>query len=266
MATYLKELVIEKVALVDEGSCSDAHIKLFKRKSEEGGKPMKFEDILKSLPEDQQAVVKQAMEDAKAELPEGACSAEDKKKLEDDLAVEKAKTEKLEDEVAKAKGQTQTEEDILKNANLDPAVKALVESSLSKAKAAEAAVVKMREEKLEAEYIGKAKEVNLIPEADTKVVSLLKSINGVDGAVDAVMDILKSANELISKGQAFGELGANGDQGSLANGSADAAWAEIEKAADSLVVKGQVSKAKAIEMAIAQNPKLYDAYVAALKK
>lgn len=264
MATFLRDLVIEKVALVDEGSCSDAHIKLFKRKTE-GGKSMKLDEILKSLPQEQQDVVKQALADAKAELPEGAASAEDKKKLEDDLATAMAKNKTLEDEVAKAKQPQQSEEEILKNADLDPALKALVESSINKAKAAEAAIVKMREEKLEAEYIGKAKEVNFIPEADTKVVALLKSIGGVEGAVEATMDILKSANELISKGQMFQEVGANGDQGSLATGNAEAAWGEIEKAAKELVVKGQVSESKAIEMAIEQNPALYNAYVDALR-
>ena len=258
MPTLLKDLVITKVALVDEGACSDAHIKFFKRK-EGGNKNMTVEEIIKSLPADQQTVINKALEDAKAELPEGALSAEDKAKLDAQHNAEMQKAKQTA-KVTSAEGDAET---LLKSADLDPAVKAILESQIAKAKASEIMLMKMQEERDQATFLAKAKEVNLIPEAESKVVDLLKSIKGVDGAVDAVMDILKSANTLIEKGKVFGEVG-TGEGANVGTSSAEA-WDAIEKAANALVVKGQVSKEKSIEMVINQQPELYNAYVNALK-
>lgn len=269
MAQKLTDLVITKVALVDEGSCSAAHIKLYKRK-EEGGTIMSFEEILKSLPADQAAVVQDAITKAKGELPEGAMSAEDKIKMEEDkkkLALEKQAAMGEVESLKKAKDPGTSEEDILKNANVDPALKSLIEKSLAKSKAAEAQILKMKEEQDAQVCIAKAKEVSFIPEADTKVVDLLKCVKDVAGAQDMVMDVLKSASALIEKGNAFGEFGTAGANGSgtSASSSSDQAWSLIEKAADALVVKGQVTKAKAIEMVMKQQPKLYNDYLVALR-
>lgn len=259
MATKLTNLVITKVALVDEGSCSAAHIKLYKRK-EGGNSVMTFEEIMKSLPEDQRKVVEDQMAAAKAEVPAGALSAEDKAKLE------KAKQDALtENATLKKQINGESDEDILKSANLDPAVKAIIEKNMAKARASELEILKMKEERENTEFVNKAKEVSLIPEADTKVVDLLKSIRGIDGAAEKVMDILKSANTLIEKGGVFKELGAGGSAG-VSTVASEAAWAAIEKAAQDLVVKGvAVTKEKAMDLVLEQQPKLYSAYVEALR-
>lgn len=265
MPTKLKNLVITKVALVDEGSCSVAHIKLYKRK-EEGGTKMEFEDILKALPEDQRAVVQAEIEKAKTMMPEGALTAEEAKALAAEKATAETEKKAAMDEVENLKKQInggQTDEEILKSANLDPAIKAILERNIAKSKAAEAQIKKMKEEQEQATFIAKAKEVSLIPEADTKVVDLLKSVNGVEGAVDKVMDILNAANAIIAKGKTFTEFGTTGTQG--VDNAAEQAWAAIEKAADELVMKGTVSKAKAIEIVTANRPELYNAYVNALR-
>lgn len=254
MKTKLKNLVITKVALVDEGSCSAADIQLYKRKSE-GGNKMTFDEVIKSLPEDQQKIVTAEVAKAKDMLPEGAMSAEEAAKL-------KAQHEA---EMKKSKEPKESPEDILKNANLDPAVRELVEKSLARSKAAEMAVIKMQEEKRDAELVAKSSSLSKIPEADTKVLNFLKSISGVAGAVDTAMDIFGTANTLIEKGAAFQEVGSNGNAGSANTESADAAWAAIEKAANDLVVKAQVSKQKAITMVMEQQPELYAAYTEALR-
>lgn len=262
----MKVSKISSVDLVGEGSCGDAHITLYKNK--EGGQGiMDFETLKKSLTPEELAVVEAEIAKAKAELPEGAMSSEDKKKLEDDK-------KKVEGEVTKLKGEVETlkksanggqsEEDILKNADLDPAVRAILESNIAKAAAAEVAILKMQETAEQAEFIAKAKEVSFVPEADTKVVELFKSIKGVDGAVDKVMDILKSVNTVIAKGAAFKELGTT-HQGAASNTSSEEAWAVIEKEANALVAKGQVTKAKSIQMVIEQNPALYKTYTDALR-
>jgi hypothetical protein len=267
MPQKLKVRKISSVDLVPEGSCGEAHITLIKNKEGKGGNSnMNWEELKKSLTPEELALVEAEIAKAKAEMPE-----DKKKALEDALA---AKTT-ADAEVAKMKGELETlkksssqpssEEDILKNANLDPAVKAILETSIQKAKAAELAIKKMQEEKENQEFVAKAKEVTFIPEADTKVVELLKSVKGVEGAVDKVMDILKAVNTVIAKGGAFKEVGTNGNGTVGVEGSSEQAWAEIEKAADALVVKGQVNKAKAIEIVIDQQPALYQKYVDALR-
>ena len=109
-----------------------------------------------------------------------------------------------------------------------------------------------------------ASEVSFIPEADTKVVELIKSIKGDNGAVDKVKDILKSVNTVIAKGATFKEFGTSSQEATVTT-SSDEAWAVIEKAAADLVVKGKVSKAISIQMAIVQNPDLYKTYTDALR-
>lgn len=256
MKNKLSNLVITKVAFVDEGSCSVADIKLFKRKPE-GGVTMTFDEVLKSLPEDQQAIVKAKMTEETAKLPAGALSADEASKL------------KLthEEELKKAKEPVNTEnpDEILKNANLDPAVRILVEQSLAKSKAAEVAILKMKEEQTNNEMIAKSASLTNLPETTEKVLPFLKSIAGVEGAVDAAMAILGSADAIIAKGAAFTEVGAKGNNGSTA--SSDEAWAKIEKAAQGMVSKSTngLTQSAAVTMVMAQQPELYSAYLEALR-
>lgn len=274
MAQKLKMSKIKSVDLVGEGSCGDAHITLFKGKD---GDHMGFNEFFNSLTTAEQQIVTAEINKAKAQLPEGAMSAEDSKKLADEKAAAEAAKKQAEDnllskqkELDDAKkaapvAKSKTDEEILKDANLDPAVKEILERAIAKSKAAEEQVLKAKQKEEEAAFIAKAKEVPFVPEANTKLVDLFKSINGVEGAVDAVMDILKSVNTVVSNGAAFKEIGNNGNAGTVGD-TADAAWAKIEKAADEYVAKGQsVSKSKAIDMVIAEQPKLYDAYVNALR-
>lgn len=272
MAQKLKVYKISSVDLVGEGSCNDAHITLYK--SKEGGKGiMEFSELKKSLTPEELACVEAEIAKAKTEptcpdcgKPMSQCTCK---------ADLKAKKDAAEGEVAKLKGEIETlkksanldgqsDEDILKSANLDPAVRAILERTIAKSKAAEAEVIKAKEAQETADFVAKAKEVSFVPESDTKVVELFKSIKGVDGAVDKVMDILKSVNTVIAKGATFNEFGSS-NQGAASNTSSEAAWAAIEKAANDLVVKGQVTKAKSIQMVIEQNPALYKTYTDALR-
>lgn len=272
MARKLIVTKIKSVDLVGEGSCNDAHISLYK--SKQGGIIMNYEELKKSLTPEELTIVEAEIAKAKGEIPEGFMSPEEKKKLEeekkmaeDEKATAEAMVAKMTTEIEVLKStsaQAQSEEEILKSADLAPAIRTILESNIAKAKAAEVAIKKMQENANQLEFIAKAKEVSFVPEADTKVVALLKSINGIDGAVEGVMDILKSVNTIIEKGVAFKELG-TASTGAASNSSEDEAWSVIEKAADSLVVKGQVTKAKAIEMVIEQQPELYNTYVKALK-
>ena len=178
MAKKLTNLKITKVSLVDEGACSAAHITLFKQKK--GGSEMTFEEMMESLSEEQQAIIKakfdaqnEELEKAKEECSEKEQELEEAKKAfsEKEEELEKVKQEKKdletkaseteeeedlaieansEDGVTKAKEEL-TEEEILKN--VDPAVKEMIQKAKSEAEVHKQALIKMKEEKEEKEKI-----------------------------------------------------------------------------------------------------------------
>lgn len=262
MPTKLKNLIITKVALVDEGSCSAADIKLYKRKEGGNVNMLTFDEVVKSLPAEQQTVITEAVVKAKAELPTGAMSAEDATKTRAQMMAAEARAKKAEEEMAKSKTPAAGDsvEDILKRDDLDPVMKATFTAIYNEAQVQKGLIQKMKEEQENATIIAKASGLEHLPEKDTKVIEFLKSIKGVDGAVDAAIGILKSAEDLIAKGAAFTEIGS----GSAA-GSTNDAWAKIEKMADEMVKTQTITKAKAITDVIKQKPELYKAYMDSLE-
>lgn len=249
MATKLKNLVITKVALCDEGACSAAHIQLFKRR--EGGNNMNFEEIMKSLTPEQQAIVK-------AKMAETNKAAEDKKagELKTQMDTLEADNTKLKDDLAKARTSDATPEseaDILKT--LDPAVRAIVEKSRLQAQAAEESVKKMREEQINREAIAKAKTViNLGTEAE--LADLYKSLSNADAKLcEQTFTLLTKANTLIEKSAMFTEAG-SGHEGNEVD-----AWDKVEKAASEIAKTRNITKAKAISAVMEEQPDLYKAYI-----
>lgn len=263
MATKLKNLVITKVALVDEGSCSAAHIKLYKRK--EGGSIMKFEDIMKALTPEQQAVVNAEIEKAKTACAEESKAALDKA-AEDLKAAEDAKTlaeqekENAMSELNKMKQEAnKSEEDILKN--VDPAVRAILEKSRAQAAAAEAAVRKMKEEQDTAEAIAKAKELPNLGTGEEELSSVLKSLKATDEKLfNTVFGIMKSADAVIAKGAAFEEKGTSQEGNGNIQKAADA-WAKIETAAAEIAKSRNITKEAAVSVVIEEQPDLYRSYL-----
>lgn len=263
MATKLKNLVITKVALVDEGSCSAAHIKLYKRK--EGGSIMKFEDIMKALTPEQQAVVNAEIEKAKcagkeeskAELDK---AAEDLKAANEAKALAEKEKETANAELAKMKQEAnKSEEDILKN--VDPAVRAILEKSRAQAAAAEAAVRKMKEEQDTAEAIAKAKELPNLGTGEEELSSVLKSLKATDEKLfNTVFGIMKSADAVIAKGAAFEEKGTSQEGNDNIQKAADA-WAKIETAAAEIAKSRNITKEAAVSVVIEEQPELYRSYL-----
>lgn len=290
MPTKLKHLVITKVALVDEGACSAAHIKLYKRK--EGGiYTMELEEVLKLIPEDQREAAKAAIEKAKAdaakaasvkaaddaedaidgglddamENPDGTPKKDTKKKS---VAKVAAKIKGLNAEITKLKGATttKTEDELLKS--VDPAIRAILEKAKNQAAAAEAAVLKMKDETDTQESLAKAKELPNIGAKSEDLAKSFKALKKLDEKVfNDVFDVLKSANALIADGNPLGELGASGvavDDVALTK-AADVAWTAIEKKADDIKKTANCSKEQAISKAITANPELYKQYLNNLK-
>lgn len=257
MATKLKNLVITKVALVDEGSCSAAHIKLYKRK-EGGNSIMNFESIMKALTPEQQAVVNAEIESAKTEAKEEVKTELDK--VAADLTEAEKEKAEVEAELAKLKkANTSTDEDILKS--VDPAVRAIIEKSRAQAAAAEAAVRKFKDEQEHTEAINKAKELPNLGAKEEELATVLKSLKGTDAKLyETVFGIMKSANTIIEKGAAFGELGTNKEGDTSIQKAADA-WAKIEKAAVEISKSRSMTKEAAISVVISEQPELYKSYL-----
>lgn len=268
MPSKLKGLVITKVALVDEGACSAAHVKLFKRRSEGGQGVMNFDEVMKSLTEEERALVQAEIDKAKADLPEGAMSAEDKKALEEKLAASegdlaKAKDEKaaVEEELNKAKqaGQ-QDEEELLKN--VDPAVRALIEKQKARATAAEQAARTALDAQETQEALAKAKELPNISTDTDALAGIIKTLKTkAPEVLDPIMGVLKAANTAVENSL----LNPIGSDGGSIPGDADKAWAEIEKAAAEIAKSSNISKEAAISKVVSTNTELYNKYLSTLE-
>lgn len=239
MAKLLTDLVIDRVDLVDEGSNSEAFIKLYKRRTTS----MNFEELLKSLPEDQATLITAEIAKAKTaadvEIKKAKAETETAKA---ETATVKAEAEKATSEVEKSK----STEEIIKS--LDPAVQAIFKSLEDKKTAAEAIAKQLKEDQEKEEAVAKAKELKALPADEAKLVEIAKS------ASPEVYEILKAASKLIADSEVLKEKGNNN------KGEVDA-WSKIEKAATDLAKKDGLTQAKAIAAVIKEQPELYKDYL-----
>ena len=290
MAKKLTNLKITKVSLVDEGACSAAHITLFKQKK--GGSEMTFEEMMESLSEEQQAIIKakfdaqnEELEKAKEECSEKEQELEEAKKAfsEKEEELEKVKQEKKdletkaseteeeeeeeedtlaievnsEDGVTKAKKEL-TEEEILKN--VDSAVREMIQKAKSEAEIHKQAVLKMKEEKEIAEVTEIAKSLSGVGTEETKMVSMLRKAKSLDVELYAeVLKALQVANNIIADSELLKEKGQ-----SFAGNDVDA-WSKVDAKADEIAKTRGVSKAKATNIVIDEFPELYQAYLDSLR-
>lgn len=285
MAKKLTNLKITKVSLVDEGACSAAHITLFKQKK--GGSEMTFEEMMESLSEEQQAIIKakfdaqnEELEKAKEECSEKEQELEEAKKAfsEKEEELEKVKQEKKdletkaseteeeddlaveadsEDGVTKAKKEL-TEEEILKN--VDPAVKEMIQKAKSEAEIHKQALIKMKEEKEVAQLTEIAKSINNVGTEEAQLVSMLKKAKSVDVEFyNEVLKTLQVANNIIADSELLKEKGQ-----SFAGNDVDA-WSKVDAKADEIAKARNVSKAKATNIVIDEFPELYQAYLDSLR-
>lgn len=287
MAKKLTNLKITKVSLVDEGACSAAHITLFKQKK--GGSEMTFEEMMESLSEEQQAIIKakfdaqnEELEKAKEECSEKEQELEEAKKAfsEKEEELEKVKQEKKdletkaseteeeeeadlaveadsEDGVTKAKKEL-TEEEILKN--VDPAVREMIQKAKSEAEVHKQAVLKMKEEKEIAEVTEIAKSLSGVGTEETQMVSMLRKAKSLDVELYAeVLKALQVANNIIVDSELLKEKGQ-----SFAGNDVDA-WSKVDAKADEIAKTRGVSKAKATNIVIDEFPELYQAYLDSLR-
>lgn len=245
MAQLLVDLMIDRVDLVDEGANSEAFIKLYKRRNKE----MTFEELLKSLPEEQATLINDEMKKVdEAKLEEYMAKA--KLEAEAEIATIKAEAEA---EIAKAKEEAiskskteETPEDIIKS--LDPAVQAIFKSLEEKKIAAETIAKQLKEDQEKEETIAKAKELKALPVDESKLFDIAKA------ATPEIYEVLKSVSKALEDSEIFKEKGNN------SKGDVDA-WSKIEKAAATVAERDGITKAKAIAVVMKEQPELYKEYL-----
>lgn len=282
MSFILENLVINRVDLVDEGANSAAFIELYKRK--EQSDKMELQEIIAKMKPEHAAIVEAAIakaaedlkvaEDAKTVAEEAATKAmEDLKTSNESLEGTKTELETLKATMPmecdgtddgecddngmckvcgkprkKAKaGAAFDEAETMKS--MPKEAREMFAKMKAQKEAAEEEVRKAKEAEKTAEAVAKAADLKNLPIEHDKLVGLLKS------ASPDVVDLLGVVNAAIN-GTVLGEVGKSQQSG----GGADA-WTKIEAKAADIEKRDTVTKAKAITIAVRENPDLYKEYL-----
>ena len=253
MSYLLKDLVLDRVDLVDEGANSEASIELYKRK----GYTMNFEEILSKMKPEHAAVIQAeiakstgAQVDATqidtltAELTK---AKEDLANAEEALAkaTEEKPADKEDDEGCEKKGGFD-EEETLKS--MPTEIREYVTKMRLQKETAEAELIKARDAEKNSEAIAKAAELKSLPIESGKLVDVLKRCDS------DMVDVLTAINAAIDS-TVLKEVG-----GTSINKSTDA-WAKIEKKAQEIADRDSITVAKATSTVIKENPELYKEYL-----
>ncbi len=278
---WLKNLMIDRVDLVDEGDNPQAWVSIFKRKNSDGGESEKkeerviekfmkgleglvsklkgddsvptFEEMLKGLSEDQQTAIKKAVEaQVVKELEDTKKSEEEEAKKKEE--ADEAEAKKKEEEEEAKKEEDEEEEEMMKK--LPENVRKIIEKSNARVAAAEKVTKQLQDEAENQVYVIKAKQFDRLAVTADELGPILKQAAGAGkDALGKLEAVLKAANEAASRGDALEEeIGKGGTTGSGGD-----SWAKIEAAADELVVKSgaEMTKEQAITKIIKMKPSLY---------
>lgn len=263
MPNLMIDLIVDRVDLVDEGANSQAFIKLYKRK--ETDLVMDLNEILAKMKPEHAEVIKTELAKAKKQADDAESKAEEAQEKLDGVTEDMEKAKKQLEDLQKrnteletvAKGKNTPEpsfEEVLKG--LDPSVQAVFKSLNAQKEAAEAVAKAAAEKAANDEAIAKAKELKSLPIDEAKLVDVVKGVS------PEIFDILKSASAAIEESGLFSEIGKSKSNGAAPNtGDANESWGKIEKAAEKIAEEQKVTKQKAIELAIKQNPALYREYL-----
>lgn len=277
MPYELKDLVIDRVDLVDEGANSAAFIELYKRKENE--EPMDFEEILSKMKPEHASVIQQALEAKDADLAKARTDLDAAKQsltdkdteltaANDALAKANAELETLKAKGAEGEPADEDGEGVEpgKSANFDETetlksmpegVRAMFEKMRAQKEAAEEQVRKAAEREAEANAIAKAASLKAIPVEQEKLVGILKS------CTPEVVDLLTTINSAI-EATVLDEVGKNRGNGaatSTSSNTSDEAWDKLEKKAEEIAKRDSVTKEKAMATALDENPELYREYL-----
>lgn len=259
MPYILEDLVVDRVDLVDEGANSAAFIELFKRKEH---CKMDINEILSKMKPEHASVIQGALDTAAADLKKSnderdeALKERDEARKERDEASEQLtatdeelKQTKEELEATKANNNAAAFDETETMKSMPPEVRSIFEKMKLQKETAEEELRKSKEAEKTAEAISKAKELKAIPYEQEKLAAIIKN------ADPAVLDLLTVVNAAI-EGTVLDEVG----KSATGTSSADA-WVKIEFKADEIVKRDGITKAKAISVAIKENPDLYKEYL-----
>jgi hypothetical protein len=283
MPYELKDLIVDRVDLVDEGANSAAFIELYKRK--ETTTPMDFEEILSKMKPEHAEVVLGVVKAKDEELTKARGDLES---ANQNLADAEGKLNAANEELAKANTEIETlkakdepcdcdgeadengnckscgkpkkkaaafdETETLKS--MPEAARELFLKMRAQKEAAEEQIRKANEEKLEAEAIAKAASLKAIPVEQSKLVDILKSCS------PEVAELLETINKAIET-TVLEEVGKNAGNGAAIgkNNTSDEAWNKLEQKADEIAKRDNVTKEKAMSTALSENPELYREYL-----
>lgn len=275
MPYELKDLVVDRVDLVDEGANSAAFIELYKRK--ETRKPMELTEILSKMKPEHAEVIQaaldakdEALSKANADLAENATALstanEALANANAELETFKAKSAECEcdgeaDEDGKCKvcGKPKKsaafdETETLKS--MPEAARAMFEKMRMQKEAAEAEVRKANEEKVEAAAVAKAASLKALPVEQEKLVGILKS------CTPEVADLLTTINSAI-EASVLSEVGKNTGNGAATStlATSDEAWGKLEAKAAEIAKRDSVTIEKAMATALDEYPELYREYL-----
>ena len=282
MPYVLKDLMVNRVDLVDEGANSAAFIELYKRK--ETQTPMDFEEILSKMKPEHAEVIRGVVEAKDADLSK---AREDLEVATQSLADTEGKLNAANDELAKANTEIETlkakdancgcdgeanEDGVCKSCGKPKKSAAFDETETLKSmpeparamflkmraqkEAAEEEIRKANAEKAEAEAVAKAASLKAIPVEQSKLVDILKS------CTPEVADLLTTINKAIET-TVLDEVGKNAGNGAAAGGSntSDEAWSKLEKKAEDIAKRDNITVEKAMGVALSENPDLYREYL-----
>jgi uncharacterized protein YukE len=209
---------------------------------------MDFNEIISKLKPEHAEVIQAEIAKAKAEVPEEV--AKELSDTKEELIATKTELEKVKEEVNKSKEPAEEEnfEEVLKS--LDPAVQKVFKSLQAQKEAAEQVAKQLTEQKEEEEAIAKANALKALPVEEDKLVQVVKGIS------DDVYEILKSAAKVLEESDIFEEVGKGKGDASTID-----AWSKIEKKADEIAKRDNITKEKAISVVINENPELYKEYL-----
>lgn len=283
MPYLLEDLVVNRVDLVDEGANSAAFIELYKRKERSAN--MELKEILSKMKPEHSAVIQAELDRLAGDVEKAngtlatvtterdtavqdlAKANTDLDAVNEDLANTKSELEMLkakhpeececdgeEDEngMCKSCGKPKKkaafdEEETLKS--MPAAAREMFAKMRAQKEAAEEEVRKAKEAEVHAQAVAKAAELKALPIESEKLVGVLKSCG------TEMVDILTTINAAI-EGTVLGEVGKN----STGAHGGDA-WGKIEAKADEIAKRDNVSKQRAVSIAIKENPDLYNEYL-----
>lgn len=269
---------LDRVDLVEEGSCSEAYIMMYKGK--DGALQVskeKVEAILAKMKPEYREVIETyyegEVEKAKCKKSEDGCEDNEEEEENEELDKAKADLATANEELAKtkealdaaneelAKAKSELEEQVKKSkANEEPDFEEVLKAApeamrgfltnlkkhndelVAKAKQAE-------EEKLQAEAVAKAKELSVLPVEEAEIVSLYKSKEG-----KTVLPILEKIAKSIEQTGLFDEKGT----GSNYNNNDE--MVTIDQQIESVAKSKNISKEKAMIELFKEKPELYEKY------